>query len=58
MKCNEEQIKKTLKDYIKKDYCDYAILIDGQWGSGKTFFMKNNIIPMIENEINKKALYI
>ena len=58
MKCNEEQIKRTLMDYINTEYHDYAILIDGQWGSGKTFFIKNVVVPMIKDRTSKKTLYI
>lgn len=58
MKCNEEQIKRTVMDYINTEYHDYAILIDGQWGSGKTFFIKNVVVPMIKDRTSKKTLYI
>lgn len=60
MKCNEEQIIKTIKSYIEMKNCNYAILIDGQWGTGKTFFVKNTLMPIINknNEKDKKAIYI
>ena len=60
MKCNEEQIIKTIKNYIEMENCNYAILIDGQWGTGKTFFVKNILMPIINenDEKNKKAIYV
>lgn len=60
MQCNEEQIIKTIKSYIEMKNCNYAILIDGQWGSGKTFFVKNTLMPIINknDEKGKKAIYI
>lgn len=60
MKCNEEQIIEIIKSYIKMKNCNYAILIDGQWGTGKTFFVKNALMPIInkDEEKGKKAIYI
>lgn len=33
-------LKKVIEDYIKNDLINYAIMIKGEWGSGKTFFIK------------------
>jgi hypothetical protein len=30
-------IKKIVTDYIKAENTDYAIMVTGVWGSGKTF---------------------
>jgi hypothetical protein len=35
-------------DYVKSEKTDFAILINGKWGSGKTHFVKNKLIPEIE----------
>jgi hypothetical protein len=35
-------------EYVRKDFTDYAILINGAWGSGKTFFIRNQLVPKIE----------
>lgn len=40
----EEEIIELIKEYLKNSNTDNAILIDGEWGSGKTFFVKNKII--------------
>ena len=40
----EEEIINLIKEYLKIINTDNAILIDGEWGSGKTFFVKNRII--------------
>lgn len=31
-----------LLDYMKAD-CDYAYLLDGRWGSGKTYFVNHDL---------------
>lgn len=36
-------------DYVKKENTDYAIMINGAWGSGKSYFWNNEI----KNEIEK-----
>ncbi len=44
-----EHLKEIIKDYLTKDKTDYAILIDGEWGNGKTFYFKNTLIPFIKS---------
>lgn len=43
-------INYVIKDYLKEDKVDYAILIDGTWGSGKTYYWKNYLEKIITNE--------
>lgn len=35
------QISKILTDYIKSTKTDYAIMIDGEWGAGKSWYWSN-----------------
>jgi len=35
-----QHIHKFLEYYIKMDKPEYAVLLSGKWGSGKTFFIK------------------
>ncbi len=42
-----------LKDFLKQEKTDYSLLISGEWGSGKTFFLKNSLFPTIrETKVN------
>lgn len=41
-------IKNIVEDYIKAFKTDYAIMIDGQWGAGKSYYWKHTLRPMIE----------
>lgn len=43
-----DNIKKSIIDYIKEDRRQQAILLDGPWGCGKTHFVKNILIPAME----------
>ena len=42
-----EDLVESILDYVRADYTDYAIMINGEWGSGKTYFWIHNIINNI-----------
>lgn len=57
---DEAELKLNVEQYLK-DKTDYAILVDGDWGTGKTFFIKNMFEIMKQNnEISNfnGAIYI
>lgn len=35
----EQQVKEEVLRYIDDSLYNYAILLDGEWGSGKTYFI-------------------
>lgn len=39
----KQEIESAVKDYIESKDTDYAIMITGEWGVGKTYFLKNNL---------------
>jgi len=43
-----EDLVESILDYVRSDYTDYAIMINGEWGSGKTYFWNNKIRPKID----------
>ena len=43
-----EDLVESILDYIRADYTDYAIMINGEWGSGKTHFWNNRIRKKID----------
>lgn len=57
-----EDLVESILDYIRSDYTDYAIMINGEWGSGKTYFWNHKIRPKIESmQLNGKkytAIYM
>lgn len=53
---NREKIIKSVKVYIDENMSDYAVMINGAWGSGKTYFVKNELIPELEQD--KPVIYI
>ena len=44
-----DELVESILDYIRADYTDYAIMINGEWGSGKTYFWNNKINSKIQN---------
>jgi hypothetical protein len=43
-----EELVESILDYIRADYTDYAIMLNGEWGSGKTYFWNNKIRKKID----------
>lgn len=52
----EETIINTVMDYIEEDIYNYAVMIDGDWGSRKTYFVKNSLIPKIKDKYKEKSV--
>ncbi len=51
----EEEIKQELDDYIYNVTIKYAVLLNGSWGSGKTYFVEKYIENLEEKyELKKK----
>ncbi|NLL93788.1 MAG: hypothetical protein GX225_06620 [Clostridiales bacterium] len=55
-KClNDGEIIEVVIEYIDNAIYNYAVMIDGEWGSGKTYFVKNNLVSAIEQHENEKV---
>lgn len=59
----EQQIIDEILRYLHDDSYNYAVLIDGEWGSGKTYFVNNTLTKIIEKqesdlETSRKVQYI
>lgn len=44
-----EELVECICDYVRKPYTDYAVMINGEWGSGKTYFWNNKLRSRLEN---------
>ena len=50
-----EDLVESILDYVRSDYTDYAVMLNGEWGSGKTHFWNNKIKKKIESlQLNGK----
>ena len=59
---NDEELLNVIEEYILSD-SEYAMLIDGEWGSGKTYFAENKLVEHLkklkESEtITKECIYV
>ena len=57
------EIVKAIRDYVNNDKANYAVLINGVWGSGKTYLyeheLKKEILKTENGKSNRKAnIYI
>ncbi len=46
-----------ITNYIKMNTSG-ALMITGHWGCGKTYFIKNEVIPQIEEKLHKKIIVV
>lgn len=46
----EKQITEEILRYLNDKAYNYAVLIDGEWGSGKTFFVNNTLTKAINKQ--------
>ncbi len=58
-----KELVESIENYIRKPYTDYAVMINGEWGSGKTHFWNHKLRQRIENIENAegkryKTIYI
>jgi hypothetical protein len=55
-----EQLKKRIVSFVNQTTtANFALMIDGKWGSGKTYFIKEILFPTLYQQTsNKPALYV
>lgn len=46
------ELNNYIKHYLEEDKTHTAIMLTGEWGSGKTYFIENELIPFLQG--NKK----
>lgn len=56
---DNDKIVNIFKDYLENNLYNYAIMLNGDWGSGKTYFVKEILFNKLEKQkIKKKPIYI
>ena len=55
---SNESIKNAIDVYIQEEKSDYAVMLNGPWGCGKTYFVKNELIDYLQEKFNRNVLYI
>lgn len=54
---SDEELLSEIKYYVENKFYNYAVMIDGAWGSGKTHFVKQVLLPELRKE-TKTSIYI
>lgn len=49
---NADELCTYIKHYMKKDRTRSAILLNGKWGTGKSYFIENCLFPFLSKEEN------
>lgn len=49
---NNEELNKYILHYIEKDKTGRAIMLTGNWGMGKSYYIKNDLIPFLAQKDN------
>lgn len=53
----DDDIIKNVLAYVKDERYSQAVLIDGEWGTGKTFFVKEKLLMKMKEELPEKRIY-
>lgn len=53
---SDTEIIEVIKSYIAEKLYNYAVMIDGEWGSGKTYFVKEILIPKLKDWEKEKVI--
>ena len=58
-----DEIESVITEYLKNPRAEYAVMIDGDWGSGKTYFLTHSLVRIMENidigkEKRRKYAYV
>lgn len=54
---NDSERNEFILNYLNNDKTNFALLLNGGWGTGKTFYVKNSLIPFLRDN-NKKCTYV
>ena len=54
----KDQLNEYILHYINEDKTGSAIMLTAPWGSGKTYYIQNNLIPFLKEKDNKKCIVV
>lgn len=57
MDITNSNIENSIQKYLNEEQSDYAIMLSAEWGVGKTYFIKNTIIPFLKG-VAKREIYV
>lgn len=51
-----DELNTFILNYLENDITGRAIMLTGKWGSGKSYYVKNNLKPFLESKKHKCAI--
>ena len=54
----ETELNNYIKHYLEEDKTHTAIMLTGEWGSGKTYYVENVLAPFLKNDNDKNRCII
>lgn len=52
------ELNKYIKHYLEKDKTHTAIMLTGEWGSGKTYYVENVLAPFLQEDGKNRCVVI
>lgn len=52
------ELNKYILHYLREDRTKSAIMLTGRWGTGKSYYIQNELIPFLEKEVGKDSCII
>ena len=53
-----KELNKFIKHYLEDDNTHSAIMITAPWGTGKSYYLQNELIPFIDADDQKKCIVV
>lgn len=50
-----EELNEFILHYIEKDKTQSAIMLSAPWGTGKSYYINNSLIPFLEQNESRKS---
>lgn len=55
---NTKELNEYILNYLKNDKTQTAIMLTAPWGTGKSYYIKNTLIPAIDTADEKKCIVV
>ncbi len=52
------ELNNYIRHYLEEDKTNTAIMLTGEWGSGKTYYIENELIPFLQDDKKNKCVVI
>ena len=53
-----DELNCYIKHYLEEDKTKTAIMLTGEWGSGKTYYVENVLVPFLQEQKNSRCIVI